>query len=255
MKTLLLDLETFPNLAWTWGLWKVDVPLVMLEKPGGVLGFSAKWYGDKAKPEFFGLNEFDSPVIAEGLYELLDECDAVVHFNGKSFDIPWVNSQILLHTDLGPPSPYHQIDLCNVVKKTFRFPSNKLQYVSTVLGFAGKEDTGGFGLWKQVMQGTCYPFENEPLDVRAWAKMGSYCNGDVTKLDEIYPELLPWIPNHPNYRLYTTDEAACPRCGSVSGLQKRGFRTTKVSVFQRVWCPKCKAWSSHGKRARGSEVS
>lgn len=254
MRTLLIDIETYPNLSWTWGLWKQDISLAMLEKPGGVLGFSVKWHGSGDGPFFFGLEKYSSEELAAILHDCLDEADVVEHFNGKKFDVPWINSQILTLTDLGPPSPFHQVDWCNVVKKEFRFPSNKLQYVSTVLGFAGKEETGGFQLWKDVMQGTVYPFESEPLDTAAWTKMGTYCNGDVRKLDEIHDPLLPWAKGYPNRRLYGED-TGCPRCGAEDTLQSRGYRTTKTSVYQRMWCSGCKGWSSVGKRERGTAVS
>src|SRR5690606_41747736 len=78
-------------------------------------------------------------------HRLLSAADAVIHFNGQRFDIPHLNREFV-EAGLTPPSPYSQIDLLKVVKKNFRFPSNKLDYVTKKLGLDHKVQNGGHQL-------------------------------------------------------------------------------------------------------------
>jgi DNA polymerase III epsilon subunit-like protein len=50
-------------------------------------------------------------------WEMLDEADAVVGYNSKSFDMKHLNREFVL-AGYPPPPPYTDIDLMNVVKQT-----------------------------------------------------------------------------------------------------------------------------------------
>jgi uncharacterized protein YprB with RNaseH-like and TPR domain len=115
-------------------------------------------------------------------HALLDLADVVMTWNGRKFDIPHLNREFL-GLGFSPPSPYQQIDLYQVVKKNFLFPSNKLQYVSQALGLDGKVAHEGHGLWVACMEG----------DPEAWALMERYNKQDVWMLEEIYGRVQPWI--------------------------------------------------------------
>lgn len=233
MRTLVLDIETLPLEAYVWGLWDVTIPINMIKEPGQVVCFASKWLGNKYT-QFTKGEE-----VLPSAWELLDQADVVVHYNGKKFDVPHLNTEFVL-AGLGPPSPFKQIDLCNVVKQRFKFPSNKLQYVSTALGLEGKQDTGGFELWKGVMA-------NDP---KSWTKMQKYNVQDVRLTEKLYQRVLPWIPNHPSLRLYDDEKWCCPTCGSTR-LQKRGFAYTKVSKFQQYQCQTCFSYFRDSRRING----
>ncbi len=47
MKILLLDIETSPNLAYVWGLFKQNVAINQIKESGSVLCWAAKWYGSR----------------------------------------------------------------------------------------------------------------------------------------------------------------------------------------------------------------
>lgn len=237
MKTLVLDIETLPLEAYVWGLWDVNIPINMIKEPGQVVCFASKWHGSKTTQFFRG------PDVVNAAWELLDQADAVVHYNGKKFDVPHLNTEFLL-AELGPPSPYKQIDLCNVVKRQFKFPSNKLQYVSTALGMLGKADTGGFELWKGVMA-------NDP---KSWAKMRRYNMQDVRVTEQLFDRLTPWIPNMLSHQLYDgVGPTCCPTCGGGQ-IQKRGFAYTKVSKFQQYQCMLCGSYFRDSRRVSGVTV-
>jgi uncharacterized protein YprB with RNaseH-like and TPR domain len=243
MRTLFLDIETTPNVAHVWGLFKQNVGLNQLMESTRMLCFTAAW--SKSPVEFYSpRNLGDHRAMVEKAHELLDQADAVVHYNGERFDVPHLNREFL-EAGLNPPSPFKQIDLVKAAKRVFRFPSNKLDYVSQVLGLAGKVHHEGHTLWVKCMEG----------DDEAWARMEEYARQDVALLEPMYERLRPWIPGHPNVALYNEaldGELVCPACGSGS-YQRRGYAFTAVTRYQRYQCQDCGKWFRDGRRAGASE--
>lgn len=232
VKTLIIDIETSPNIADVWGLWQQNVSLSQLRESTRVICFAAKWHGDKKMIYFSEHHQSRAEMVAKA-HTLLDEADAVVHYNGTTFDIPHLRREFL-EGGLQPPSPFRQIDLCGVAKKVFRFPSNKLAYVSEQLGLSGKLSHTGHDLWRDCMNG----------DPKAWNLMRRYNIQDVRTTEELYDKLLPWIPSHPHVGLYSEDpsENVCSRCGG-GALKKRGFAYTPLTKFQQYRCEDCGAWT------------
>ena len=234
MKILGFDIETAPNTAYVWGLWKQNVSLSQLIQTGRVLCFASRWFGTEEPVEFFseqgGKRNHTSMIRAA--WELLDYSDAVVHYNGSSFDVPTLNREFV-KLGLGPPSPYAQIDLLRTARKQFRFTSNKLAHLLKELELTEKMDNSGFRMWIGAMQG----------DPDAWAEMEKYNRIDVVSMERLYERLLPWIASHPNHALYqeTLDRPTCPRCGGTK-LQSRGLQHTKVASYRRFKCMTCKGW-------------
>lgn len=241
MDILLLDIETTPALADVWGLFNQNIGLSQLREPPGLLCFSAKWLGDpQGATVFLSDHRHGRELMVRGAHRMLDRADAVVTWNGKRFDIPHLNREFL---ELGmvPPSPYRQVDLYQVAKRQFRFPSNKLQYVSTALGFSGKESTGGHELWVKCMEG----------DEDAWELMEKYNKQDVWLLEDIYNRVQPWIEQHPSHAI--DGGFVCPKCGS-GNLQRRGTARTLQSEFQRYQCLNCGGWCRDVKRTAGAQL-
>lgn len=246
MRLLYIDIETTPNLAHVWGMWKQNVGLPQLLEASEVLCFAAKWHGELTR--FFAPDGADAMARGRMIREahaLLDAADVVVHYNGERFDVPHLNREFLL-AGLTPPSPYKQVDLLKAVKKTFRFPSNKLAYVSKVLGLEGKVGHEGHELWVKCMAG----------DPEAWETMRRYNVQDVDLLEDLYGKLRPWIPGHPNVALYdeANDEALrCPACGSDDVIRS-GYAYTQVTRFQRFRCKACDKWFRDGRRHGAAEA-
>ena len=86
IKVLTLDIETRPNLAHVWGLWQQNVGLSQIVERGHVMCWVAKWYGEK-DPIFMSDHHDGHDAMIEGIWKLLDEADAVVTWNGVSFDM------------------------------------------------------------------------------------------------------------------------------------------------------------------------
>lgn len=225
MKILLLDIETAPNLATVWGLFKQNVSINQIIESSYTLCWAAKWLGDDFI-YFDSSHRSNHKQMIKRIHAMIDEADAVIHYNGTRFDMPTLNKEFLLNGML-PPSPYKQIDLLSTARNQFRFPSNKLDYVAQQLGLGKKTSHMGHEMWLKCMNG----------DEEAWALMEEYNCNDVTLLEELYTTLRPWIKGHPNMSEFR-GELVCPTCGS-DHYQKRGVTQTK---YQRYQCNDCGKW-------------
>ena len=166
--------------------------------------------------------------MIRGIYDLLEEADAVIHYNGTKFDIPTLNHEFLFD-GLPPPSSYSEIDLLKTARKRFRLPSNKLDYVAQYLGLGGKVKHMGMQLWHDCMDG----------DPKAWKIMERYNKKDVTLLEDVYNALLPWIQNHPNWGHYEDGQkVTCAKCGSDK-VKKDGVERKTTVPYQRYKCLNC----------------
>jgi len=233
MKLLMLDIETSPMTAHVWALKDQYIQPERIIDSSYVMCWAAKWHGKK-EVMFDSVYKTNKPkVMLQRIHDLISEADAVVHYNGSRFDMPILNKEFLLH-HLAPPAPYKQVDLLRVVRKEFRFPSNKLDYVAQRLDLGSKTSHEGYQLWVKCMN----------KDPSAWKVMEKYNKQDVVLLEKVYDRLLPWIKSHPNHNLY--GGAGCPNCGNHS-LQKRGFSYTTTGTFQRFQCTSCGSWSKSTK--------
>ena len=239
IKILLLDIETSPLTAYVWGLWDQNIGLNQIIDSSSTLCWAARWLGEK-EVMFDSVHKSGHTKMIERIHALVDEADAVVHYNGRKFDMPVLHKEFLL-LGMAPPAPYKDIDLLKVVRQKFRFPSNKLDYVSQALGIGNKVKHMGMGLWKDCMAG----------DGKAWKLMEKYNKQDVVLLEKLYNKLLGWIPNHPNHGLYVdSDTPVCRNCGTDK-LQLRGFSFTTTGKYQRYQCKCCGSWG-RGKKMLGS---
>lgn len=248
MKILAWDIETGPNLAYVWGLWDQNVALNQIEDRGEVLSFAARWIDEpKSKIEFWQGGHAPDGAHEEMVnraWELLDQADALVSWNGKGFDTKHMNRAFLL-AGLAPPSPAKEIDLMLVARSRFKFVSNKLDNVAQELGLGSKVKHSGFDLWRRCLLG----------EAKAWAEMRKYNEQDVHLLVDLYYRLLPWITGHPNRNLYDPKTDGCPKCpAGPDALIRQGFRPTMTGMYQRYQCTECGGWSSEGTRSFGSSI-
>lgn len=242
MRILALDIETRPALAYVWGIWDQNISLSHIVETGGVICFASKWVGEK-KVDFYSDQQGHEAMIQQA-WNLLDEADAVLHFNGSKFDIPHLQREFM-EAHMTPPSPFKQIDLLKTVRTKGRFLSNRLAHIAPQLGLRGKIEHGGFGMWLKCMAG----------DEKAWRQMQKYNIRDVVELEKLYLELRPWIPTHPTHTDSFNDEGteACRVCSSTN-LERRGLAHTATFSYQRVKCRDCGSWGKTGKAIARAEV-
>lgn len=231
MKTLFLDIETAPHKVYAWGLFKQNIALNQIQEAGYTMCWAAKWKG-KDDIMFRSIQTHTEWDMAHGIWEMINEADAVVHYNGTKFDMPTLNREFL-NLNFPRPAPYKQIDLLRTVRRQFRLASNKLDYVAQYLGLGGKVEHKGMELWRDCMEGK----------QEAWDIMETYNKHDVRLLEQVYDRVLPWIDGHPNLGLYHGDDIPhCVRCNSTH-MTKRGFSYTQTMRYQRYQCSDCGTWN------------
>jgi DNA polymerase elongation subunit (family B) len=233
-KILMIDIETAPNMAYVWGLFNQNIGINQMVESGRTLCFAAKWLGKK-KMTFSSEWTDGREGMIQHAWDLFEEADIVCHYNGAKFDVPTLQREFVLE-GLTPPSPFRQIDLLPVVRKQFRFTSNKLDYVAQQLGLGGKSETGGFALWTGVLG----------EDPKAQKVMAKYNKKDVVLLEDLYNELLPWLVRTPNLGVYLdSGRTSCTKCGSED-IQYRGYVYLQAGKYRQFVCNSCGGWSREG---------
>lgn len=231
-KVLFVDIETFPNVSWTWGKYQQNV--LGFQQEGCIATFAAKWLDKpvfaKSLPDYpkYKAGSYDDSRIVKELWQLLDEADVVVAHNGDSFDVRVIRARFMVHR-LKPPTPFKTVDTKKVSKRYFRFNSNKLDDLGETL-HEGRKIKTNFDLWLGCMSGK----------QDSWNEMVKYNKQDVVLLEKIYKRFLPYITNHPNVTLYD-NEAECPKCGSKK-IVYRGYTMSMTRRFRRFMCEDCGGW-------------
>lgn len=240
MKILNLDIESAPAEAYIWDLRTRYVSPEKLKTPKRMLCFAGKWVG---VDDVYFWSEWDDgrERMLQEIWNLLNEADAVLHYNGTRFDIPWLNTEFVM-AGMNPPSPFAQIDLYRAIRRNFAFMSSSLKSVSGLLGTEKKVGHEGFSLWTKVMEGDRY----------ARLEMESYNVGDVFANEDLYERIRPWIPNHPSFTVIDGKEG-CPQCGSAA-VEPRGVAYTALSKYPRFLCTDCGKWLRGSRRLSGAEL-
>lgn len=243
-KVLVLDIETAPIMAYTWGIWNQNIQPSNIHSDWFCLTWAAKWlFEDKVYSGKLTSKEAiaqDDSRIMLGIWQLLNEADIVIAHNGQKFDIPKLNTRFIINK-LHPPLPYQQIDTLLHIRRQFGFTSNKLDYVNKLLNLPRKKENDGMPLWVECYKG----------NAKALKEMLEYNIEDVRILEETYLRIRAWIKPHPNMGLFILDENEhrCPSCGS-NDLKAEGkeYKTTANS-YEQFRCNNC---GSAGRKRLGS---
>lgn len=244
-RILLLDLETFPNLSWTWG--KYDQNVIRFKQQTCLATYAAKWLGGsevfaKALPDFKGYRpgSYNDAKLVKDLWLLINEADIVVTHNGDQFDIKVFQARFIFH-GLKPPKPFKTVDTKKAVKRVARFNSNKLDDLCSLLEHEKKIKTD-FDLWEGCING----------DPASWALMVKYNKKDILLLEKLYLRLRPWISNHPNFTV--VNRSTCPKCNSRN-VTYRGFAITQSRRYRRFQCNDCAGWGRSVKCEDGARTT
>ena len=230
-KILIFDIETAPMAAYVWRRYKENISLEQTISESYMLCWSAKWlYNEEVMGDCLTdvetLLENDERIV-KSLYNLIDEADILIAYNGKNFDIPYMNQRFLVY-GLPPYTPSQIIDPYETAKNVFRFSSNKMDNIATQLGLQNKIKTD-FSLWKRCVEG----------DEEALKEMLKYNKQDVVVLEEIYCRVLPWIKNHPNISTYLQDKDVCVKCGSEKIEKLNRYFYTPSGKYELYRCKQC----------------
>jgi hypothetical protein len=228
-KILIYDLEVSPTLGWVYGLY--DTRVIKTEEEPFIMSVSWRWHGQKQIHHLGGVsNKDEEVVIADKLWELMNEADIVVAHNANRFDNKVANACFIKH-NYTPPSPYKTVDTLRVARSVAKFNSNSLNSLCDLFGIGEKSTITHASLWYDCLQG----------DKKAWKLMKQYNNQDVELLTQLYNKLLPWVKNHPNLGDIDQINQICPKCASPN-LIDEGTHARRAGRVQSYSCGDCGGW-------------
>jgi DNA polymerase III epsilon subunit-like protein len=230
VRVLVFDVETLPTLAYTWGVWKVNITKDKIVKEECLLSFAAKWLGDdRIVSDVLTPKESlvrDDKRLCTNLWKLIEEADVVVTHNGKRFDIRKMNTRFWKHR-LNRPSSYKVIDTLTTAKSVFGLLYNSMSYIAEFKEADQKLDTE-FPLWIGCDNG----------DKDALTYMQTYNEQDVRTQEAIYMEMRGWMSNHPDLGVYEDLTGVCPVCCSEHH-KPVGFYVAKSKKYEEHRCSDC----------------
>ena len=247
MKILFWDLETSLMEGYFFRVWKENIPSTRIKKQSHLL--SASWafnneepVGVRLTPEQVKTGDDLEVVIA--MIKAINEADTIVTFNGKKFDCKMLNTRALFW-GLPPVKVVKHIDLFELAKRKFKFPSNSMQSISMYLGEEGKMQTSGRLLWERCANYDKYDECDEALE-----EMLHYNKQDIVATRDLYFKFLGWSNNTPNMgtianSVNDTSVLRCVHCGGddLTKMDSKGY--TSMSSFDLYRCAdtKCRGIS------------
>lgn len=239
-KSLVLDIETSPLLAYIWELGEQRVSLEQIHTEWFIMAWSAKWLNDPISKIIYRDTRKqklgNDKSILKPLWELLNEADIVITQNGEKFDSRKINARFMLH-GMTPPKPYLHLDTYKLVKKVAAFTSNKLAYLTNKFCKKHKKlphgKFPGLTLWRECLKG----------NIKAWEEMKYYNIKDTLSTEELYNTIKAWAPESmPKMYPMTKDPDKCSTCGYFGKMKEGRDRIRKSGVYKQNSCPKCGSW-------------
>lgn len=247
-RILHIDIETMANLAWVWGKYEQNV--IAFEQESFLLSVSWKWHGEK-EVYFKCLADFkgykprttDDKALTKFIAEeLFENADIIVAHNGISFDMKVIYGRMFKH-GIKPPTPAKFFDTKVAAKKHFRMNSNKLDDIGEFTGLGRKVKHEGWDMWMG-----CYNGEK-----KHWDLMKKYNKQDVLLMERIYTAMLPYMTQHPNVLMYSSQGFGCRLCGSKK-LVKAKRRYTTSGYRQQYQCKDCGGYTTDKKTFPTTEM-
>lgn len=228
-KRLFYDIETSPNIAVVWRAgYKLQVSPESIIKERAIICISYKWEGGNVKTLTWDKNQCDKKMLTK-FVKIINKADEIVAHNGDKFDVKWIKGRCLFHR-IPIPTSFVTVDTCTQARKHFLFNSNKLDYLGQFLKVGKKHETGGFGLWMDILLNR---------DQAALDKMVAYCEQDVLLLERVYNEMKGYIDVKFNYAVKNGDgKYCCPECGSSNVKVNKTTTTAMGTIRRQMWCYK-----------------
>lgn len=133
-------------------------------------------------------NPFDpnpDKAIAVAIRDEVEKYNLVLSWNGKMFDVPFLNARLLFHHER-PVRPQFHLDLMYYAGySSNRIGSKRLASVQQFLGIEEQKTGLDWDIWKAASKG----------DPVALSEVVRHCEIDVRVLAEAYWRLLPYVRN------------------------------------------------------------
>jgi len=232
-RRLFFDIETSPNIGLFWeaGFKKTISPADII-KERAIICICYKWEDDEnVKFLTWDTRQCDKKMLMAFL-KVAQQADEIVGHNSDKYDIKWVRTRCLFH-DLEPINHITSIDTLKVARSTFKFNSNKLDYIGQYLQ-QGQKISTDYGMWKDIL------LKN---DRKALKLMVEYCQQDIILLEKVYSKLRNYIQPKTHFGLiFGGAKMDCPECGS-DHLVVHANKLRASGLRQKVM--KCKTCGKH----------
>jgi uncharacterized protein YprB with RNaseH-like and TPR domain len=224
-KLLFYDIETSPNIGYTWEKYEQNVLSFIKERE--ILSCAYKWQGESNIHCITKQGQKTDHRIVQQLHSLFAKADILIAHNNDKFDQGIVKARMIYYNML-PPRILQSVDTRKVAKHYFKFNGNGLNDLGEFLKLGKKRVHTGFDMWLGCMSDKA----------SSWKQMVKYNKQDVALLQKVYNRLRPWIHNHPRLSSIST---MCPN-GPSHHIQARGYRATQVTVKRQMFCKDCNIW-------------
>ena len=197
---LYLDIEVSKSLYFNYGNrvpsgWMNTDDLF---KPRYIICWSASYVGtDKVWSECVTSKEarkWSDKRILPRLQELMMSADILAGHNLDAFDLKHCNARFLLN-GIEPVIGKKTLDTLKIARSKFKFESNKLDYISQILGFRPKDDIRNSDWLKVVTTG----------DEATLKKIAKYCRGDVRNGKDVLETLMKHSGKRTDYGAQSLD--------------------------------------------------
>lgn len=217
-------------IVYTWAIGrKVSLSHDNILSDPRIICIGYKWEDGPVRALTWDRDKCDRAMLSE-LVKVLMRADEVIAHNGDRFDVPWIRTRCAFHR-IPIPHQLPTVDTLKQARRGFRFPSNRLDYLGKYMGVGRKVETGGFGLWKSVMDG----------DRQALRDMVEYCKRDVELLQEVHHALYAYAKPTTHIGVSVGGyKHWCPSCGSDNVKSNANRRVSAQGVVKvQMKCLEC----------------
>ena len=229
IKRLFIDIETSPCIGYFWRPgYNLTIPYQNIITESAIICICYKWEGSEHVHSMTWNNGDDKEMLRKFI-DIATTADEVVAHNSDRFDLPWIRTRCLYHR-IKCPNNFVSFDTLKAVKGQFRLNSNRLDYVAKYLGIGQKMETGGFDLWRGVVEG----------NRKSLRTMVDYCKADVLLLEKVFSEVYTYAKPRIHAGVHTGGyKHHCPSCGSPDTKRNRKKTTALGTPKVQMICKEC----------------
>lgn len=197
---------------------------------GYTLAIGYKWANEKKAhvltlADYPGSKSTDDTKLLAAFRPIFEKADLVVHHFGDYYDIPFLQTRMLIHK-MKPLPRVATVDTWRIAKKRLKFHSNRLDAILKTLGCPYAKTPLDGNVWIDASAG----------DRKALRYVAKHCYFDVLVLEWVYNAIKSVWDQHP--ALYGKEK--CNSCGGQD-FRSDGVRVTTANTYRRLTCKKCGA--------------
>lgn len=127
----------------------------------------------------------DDSLLVKDILDYMQDIDIIIAHNGSNFDIPMIRTRALIH-GYPPVNPIKIIDPVLLARKVFRFHSNSLNSIASMLETESQKTPLSPKLWANVIGNG---------DTKALQYIVEHCEADVEVLEEVTWRIRKYVKN------------------------------------------------------------